>query len=215
MANRCVYFMGEMIWELVNKDDNLNEVLKIKLKKSKIQWQLQNVVSTFNCGCKLNTTALYYQLKNSTFHERMHPTLFYHLNYKFNRRCMLMIYANGKIISNSCKSEHDARRSAKIFCKKLRRCNYNDAKVLDFEIRNMVASADLGKEIDLGRFVLDHNCLYNPEQFCGARLRVTHLNATCLVYHTGKFVITGCNSPTHINDVYNYVYPLLYMYLKK
>lgn len=72
-------------------------------------------------------------------------------------------------------------------------------KDVKFKIENIVASANLGIELDLytlGRKVADIE--YEPEQFPGAILKLKHPKASLLLFKNGKIICTGCRTEKEV-----------------
>ncbi|MEM3369419.1 MAG: hypothetical protein QXE90_01005 [Candidatus Micrarchaeia archaeon] len=73
------------------------------------------------------------------------------------------------------------------------------AKDVKFKIENIVASANLGIELDLyslGRKV--PNIEYEPEQFPGAILKLKEPKSSLLLFKNGKIICTGCKTEKEV-----------------
>ncbi len=84
-----------------------------------------------------------------------------------------------------------------------------------YEITNMVASADLGMDLDL--YVISSkfkNIEYEPEQFPGAIMKFNEPKATILVFKNGKLVIVGCRDRKTIEKAIVKAYKSLKKYAK-
>ncbi len=69
-----------------------------------------------------------------------------------------------------------------------------------FKIVNMVASANLEKELDLYAIARElDNVEYEPEQFPGAILKLKEPKTSLLLFKNGKMICTGARSE---GDVY-------------
>lgn len=89
-------------------------------------------------------------------------------------------------------------------------------KDIDFVITNMVASANLGLELDL--FYIAHNIReieYEPEQFPGAILKFKDPKASLLLFKNGKVVCVGCKDEVSIIKTLDRTVKLLRPYAKK
>ena len=67
----------------------------------------------------------------------------------------------------------------------------------DYAIGNVVVTHDLGKELNLAHLTLTLPMVrteWEPEQFPGLIYRLSGLSAVCLIFSSGKCVITGNNS---------------------
>ncbi|MEM3455040.1 MAG: hypothetical protein QXW80_01690 [Candidatus Micrarchaeia archaeon] len=72
-------------------------------------------------------------------------------------------------------------------------------KDVKFKIENIVASANLGIELDLyslGRKV--PNIEYEPEQFPGAILKLREPKSSLLLFKNGKIICTGCKTEKEV-----------------
>ncbi|MGC8871197.1 MAG: hypothetical protein ACP5PT_08945 [Brevinematia bacterium] len=72
-------------------------------------------------------------------------------------------------------------------------------KDVQFKIENIVASANLGIELDLyslGRKV--PNIEYEPEQFPGAILKLKEPKSSLLLFKNGKIICTGCKTEKEV-----------------
>ncbi len=73
----------------------------------------------------------------------------------------------------------------------------------------MVASGNIGKAILLEQFASKYQSLFTPETFCGLTYGIQHLKVTCLLYHTGKLVLTRAKNEQQLNDAYIHMNKLL------
>ncbi len=70
-----------------------------------------------------------------------------------------------------------------------------------FKIENIVASANLGLEIDLYSIAYKvHDVEYEPEQFPGAILKIKDPKSSLLLFKNGKIICTGCTSEKMVSD---------------
>ncbi|MFW5902724.1 MAG: hypothetical protein ACOCTT_02445 [archaeon] len=66
------------------------------------------------------------------------------------------------------------------------------ADEIEYKIVNLVASADLKKELDLYGIAMEvDNVEYEPEQFPGAILKLKDIGTTLLLFKTGRIICTG------------------------
>ncbi|MBU0586331.1 TATA-box-binding protein [Candidatus Micrarchaeota archaeon] len=89
-------------------------------------------------------------------------------------------------------------------------------KQVDFIITNMVASANLGLELDL--FYIANRIReveYEPEQFPGAILKFKDPKASLLLFKNGKVVCVGCKDEPSIAKTLDRTVKLLKPYSKK
>lgn len=78
-------------------------------------------------------------------------------------------------------------------------------------VQNVVASADLGFEIDLESLGEDLNGVaYDPDQFPGLVYRTQNPKATALLFRSGKVVCTGAQSEGDVHNALENLYAQLH-----
>ena len=63
---------------------------------------------------------------------------------------------------------------------------------------NVVASTRVAEELDLPDIAIQLNCEYEPEQFPGLIYRLDYPRVVCLIFGSGKMVITGARHKDEI-----------------
>lgn len=87
------------------------------------------------------------------------------------------------------------------------------AKV-EYEVVNMVASANLGREVDLYGVAMEvDNVEYEPEQFPGAILKLKKPTASLLLFKNGKMICTGVKNEKQVEEAINKAYELVKEYM--
>ncbi|MEM3296913.1 MAG: hypothetical protein QXZ35_00715 [Candidatus Micrarchaeaceae archaeon] len=84
---------------------------------------------------------------------------------------------------------------------------------LDFKVENIVASADLGIDLDLyaiARASADVD--YEPEQFPGAICKIHEPKAAVLLFKNGKIICTGAKTEAEIRKVIDQVVKIVKNY---
>jgi transcription initiation factor TFIID TATA-box-binding protein len=83
-------------------------------------------------------------------------------------------------------------------------------KKIEFRIENIVASANLGTELDLytlGKKLA--NVEYEPEQFPGAILKLRNPRSSLLLFKNGKIICTGCRTEKEVRKAINQAVAIL------
>lgn len=123
--------------------------------------------------------------------------------YKYPRQCgKVSLFSSGKLISHGCKEYLGAISTLK----RLRDLLISKKQIqfveLTPELKNIVVKVDYGRSIDLTVFSQTPTCSYEPEIFHGAIVRFQDpLEGTCLVFSSGKAIITGISDFSMINAV--------------
>ena len=74
-------------------------------------------------------------------------------------------------------------------------------------IENVVASTDIGIELDLQNVAMDlDGANYDPEQFPGLVYRTTDPKSAALIFRSGKIVCTGASSPDAVHESLDIVF---------
>ena len=71
------------------------------------------------------------------------------------------------------------------------------------EVQNIVASSDLGQEINLNAIAISlglEKVEYEPEQFPGLVYRLDSPKVVVLLFGSGKLVCTGARKPSDVGD---------------
>ncbi|MGC8699463.1 MAG: hypothetical protein ACP5HW_01795 [Candidatus Micrarchaeia archaeon] len=76
----------------------------------------------------------------------------------------------------------------------------------DFKVENIVASADLGIDLDLyGIAKASPDVDYEPEQFPGAICKIRDPKSALLLFKNGKIICTGAKTEADIRRAINQV----------
>ncbi|MFQ5552846.1 MAG: TATA-box-binding protein, partial [Thermoplasmata archaeon] len=73
----------------------------------------------------------------------------------------------------------------------------------DIEVQNIVASSDLGSEINLNAIAISlglERVEYEPEQFPGLVYRLEEPKVVVLLFGSGKLVCTGARKPSDVEE---------------
>ncbi len=90
------------------------------------------------------------------------------------------------------------------------------AKKIDYVITNIVASANLGLELDLFSLAQKIKEIeYEPEQFPGAILKFKDPKASLLLFKNGKVVCVGCKKRSMIEKTIEKTIKMLTPYAKR
>ncbi len=84
----------------------------------------------------------------------------------------------------------------------------------DFKIENIVASADLGVELDLyGIAKASPDVDYEPEQFPGAICKIHEPKTALLLFKNGKIICTGAKTEADIRKAIDQVIKIVKNYI--
>jgi len=126
------------------------------------------------------------------------PDRFPGMTYKIAKpKVCALIFRSGRIVITGAKKIADVEKALKITHESLISKGCPLWKDYEFQIGNVVVTHDLGRELNLAHLTLAlpmARTEWEPEQFPGLIYRLDGLSAVCLVFSSGKCVITGNNS---------------------
>jgi len=115
------------------------------------------------------------------------------------------IFLSGKMISTGAKSVLQSIQQLEHTMDLLINGNFIKREKLDHKVRNIVALMDIRGKLDVSQLSQKlSKIIYEPEQFPGAIYR-TEEGPTCLIFASGKIVIAGARSESHLIKVANSV----------
>ena len=146
-----------------------------------------NIVSTANLKCKLDLKVIALNARNTEYNSKRFSAA---IMRNRNPMATALIFESGKMLWMGARSEENSKRAAKKFAKTIKNLGF-DVSFSEFQIRNIVASADVGFGIKLES--LNHNnsdfWQYEPEIFPGWIYRVLQPKLSVLVFSSGKLVL--------------------------
>lgn len=155
------------------------------------KFEVQNVVVTARIAYSLNLVELNEKLDGAKYEPGKFPAL------RIKRGGVgFLLYSSGNIVCTGSKSPEEAQQHVDDLSKELKKFKV-DTTDTTINVRNIVASADVGKELKLHELAYAiEDSEYNPEAFPGMKLRVG--GAHILIFRTGKAIVPGLKS---IEDV--------------
>ncbi len=122
-----------------------------------------------------------------------HPEQFPGLVYRLKKpKTATLIFNTGKMVCTGGKSVKESTRAVHKIVKNLNEAGITIAAKPEITIQNIVASGDIGVNIDLEKAILIlENSMYEPEQFPGLIYRLRKPKTVVLIFGSGKIVITG------------------------
>ena len=162
---------------------NINE-----LKKT---IKIENVVVSTTIGTRLDLDEVINILEEANYNKKKFPGIVYRT---ISPKMVLLIFRSGKIVCTGTKSFEDARVGLSKTFEKLKTISVDIPMNPDIEIHNIVATADLGRVLNLDAITFGlglENIEYEPEQFPCLVYRVLDPKLVVLLFSSGKVVITG------------------------
>ena len=160
----------------------------------KVQVKIENVVANARIADELDLKYIEENLENAKFTKKRFPGLVYQTR---DPKAAFLIFRSGRVVCTGAKNEEDVRKAIDKLAAELRKLPNIGDKVPphpEFKVQNIVASADLKRELNIGAMVegLGLECMeYEPEVFPGLVYRLEEPKTAILVFSSGRLVITG------------------------
>ena len=158
--------------------------------------KIQNIVASVSLNQKVNLQEIVEKFPQTEYNPSVFPGLVFRLK---KPKTATLIFGTGKMVCTGAKSEKESRRAVGKVVRELRKQGIQITKKPVVIIQNIVASAELGGEIDLESLVYKlKRIMYEPEQFPGAVYRMDELQVVFLVFSAGKLVCVGAKKEEQV-----------------
>ena len=190
---------------------------------------IRNVISTFNLKKRLQKMKLTKELLHSIASAIQPPNNAIYNPDRFNAlitrmrepvRATTLLFPTGKLVCLGATSEQQSNEATLAFVSLLTQAYKSASKgktylkrigAYAFQIRNVVGSATLPFKLDFNVFcrAYPRNAIYEPELFPGLHFRLDSGNLVCILFTTGKLIITGAKSQNEIEKIYKDLFSFL------
>jgi len=176
---------------------------------------ITNMVASTALGLELDLFSLAHKIKEIEYEPEQFPGAI--LKFK-EPKASLLLFKNGKVVCVGCKRRDMIEKT---ITKTLKMLTPYAKKILTkkkpvIEITNIVASAELGLELDLYKIASKvRDVEYEPEQFPGAILKFKKPKASLLLFKNGKVICAGAKTEKEIRIVLIKAKELLMKYAEK
>lgn len=168
---------------------------------------IQNIVASATVTQTIDLVQVTEKFSHAEYNPRVFPGLVFRLK---KPKTATLIFRTGKMVCTGAKSEKEAIQAINKVTKELRNHGIPLADKPMITIQNIVASAELGGEIDLENVVDKlEKVMYEPEQFPGAVFRMEQPKVVFLIFSTGKLVCVGAKKEQNVYDAVNAMQKLL------
>ena len=160
--------------------------------------KVQNIVASTSFADKLDLDVIAQSLEEAEYEPEQFPGLVYRLS---SPKTATLLFRSGKANCTGAKNIEDVKTTINIIAEKLKKLGVEVYKDLGIVIQNIVATADLGGELNLSEVAISlglENVEYEPEQFPGLVYRIKEPRVAMLLFGSGKIVCAGARK---IEDV--------------
>jgi len=166
--------------------------------------KIENIVATVTLDQTLDLNAIARSVPNIEYDPEEFPGLIMRLE---SPRLTALIFNSGKMVVTGAKSTQMLIKGFKKIIRVFVRHGIIIVGKPKIQIQNIVASANLGVEVDLEKAAyLLPNTMYEPEQFPGLIHRMDEPKVVLLIFSSGKMVITGAKSEDDVQKAVNNIY---------
>ena len=167
-------------------------------------------MATAELGCLINLEKLEGECPMAYYNKKSFSGLLIRRLQPFKSHCK--VFYNGKIVVNGGTSEEESLKLAQTYCRVLQNHGYETAELKNFQIVNIVASANFDHRLRLSDAYIklkEHLTpdaaikfiewvQYEPELFCAVSVRMRL--ATCVIFPSGKFNILGAKTKDEVDQ---------------
>ena len=156
-----------------------------------VEIEVQNIVASTSFAEKLDLDVIAQSLEEAEYEPEQFPGLVYRLD---DPKTATLLFRSGAANCTGAKNIADVRKTVVIISEKLKKLGIGVYKDLEIVVQNIVATADLGGELNLNEVAMGlglENVEYEPEQFPGLVYRLKEPRVVLLLFGSGKIVCTG------------------------
>jgi len=171
-----------------------------------MEWICQNIVGTFQLGCKVDLVKLANNTMNCTYDPRRFTAAI--IRYR-TPRVTLLVFSTGKCVATGAKTADDMRQAAGRLCRTLSdRLGVPECHHSTITVQNMVFSSKTPFQLKIDALYeklrssqVFKRCFYDPITFPGIRCKVSADNsASVLIFASGKIICTGVRTHSELLD---------------
>jgi transcription initiation factor TFIID TATA-box-binding protein len=160
--------------------------------------KIENVVASTSLGKELDLKSIALAVDGAEYEPEQFPGLVYRLK---DPKTAALIFRSGKVVCTGGKSLFDVKKAINIVKRSIEQAGVRISKKTPIEVQNIVASSDLGVELNLNAIAISlglEKVEYEPEQFPGLVYRLDEPKVVLLLFGSGKLVCTGARDPKDV-----------------
>src|SRR5881296_2682201 len=161
-------------------------------------FRIENVVASTSLGRELDLKAIALALGGSEYEPEQFPGLIYRIK---EPKTAILLFRSGKVVCTGAKSLENVKTAIDLVAKQIEAAGIPIKKNPEIEVQNIVATSDLGAQIDLNAVAITlglGSVEYEPEQFPGLVYRIDEPKVVLLMFGSGKVVCTGARKPADV-----------------
>lgn len=182
------------------------------MRRTGITPLVQNVVSMFNLGTKLDLKHIALHARNAEYNPKRFAAVIMRIR---EPKTTALIFGSGKVVVTGAADESASKRAAKKFAKIIKKLGF-PARFKEYRIQNIVGSCGVNFPVRLEQMAYDNAAFsaYEPELFPGLIFRMLEPKIVLLIFVSGKIVFTGGKSRNDVYQAFENIYPVMVKYDK-
>ncbi len=156
-----------------------------------VRMGVENLNAMMDLGIRVDIEAFHVSLDEERKHVFKQNSIQYHI---VKPKASVEVFLSGKVIFTGLMTLGDMGASKDIVLEDLAKAGINPPGSPAIKVTNIVASGDLGMNLDLNELLLKLGCgktEYEPEQFPGLICKLDDPQVTVLLFNSGKMICTG------------------------
>jgi transcription initiation factor TFIID TATA-box-binding protein len=167
------------------------------LLKSRGYVNIENVVASASFKQNFDLNSLAKTFPSVKYNPEQFPGLIYKLE---KPKTTALIFNSGEIICTGARSKRQAKIAVTKIVEELKKEGIVITGRPNVQIKNVVASIDLGGRVDLEDLANTlKRAIYEPEQFPGLIYKMDEPKVVMLVFASGKLVCTGAREEEEVD----------------
>jgi transcription initiation factor TFIID TATA-box-binding protein len=168
-----------------------------KLDAAEPAVEIVNVVASATLDQAVNLDAIVQVLPNAEYPSPKFPGVVFRLE---RPETSTLIFSSGKMVCTGGRSVKEAVMAISRVVRELKRKGLIVSGEPQISIENIVASASLGRKVDLEGSTLGlQNAMYEPEQFPGVVYRMEDPEVVFLIFSSGRVVCVGARAEEDVH----------------
>ncbi len=162
----------------------------------KIKVRIENVVASASVDAEIDLDKVAAALPNAEYEPEQFPGLVLRLA---EPKTAILLFSSGKMVCTGAKETKTIKVAVDKALREVRSAGIKIKGPAKITIQNIVASADLGVELNLDKIAFSlENTEFEPEQFPGLVFRIAEPKVVFLLFRSGKIVCTGGKKPADV-----------------
>ncbi len=154
--------------------------------------RIENVVASATLKVDIPLEEVVKNIEGVEYEPEQFPGVVYRMK---SPKTACLIFSSGKLVCTGAKSPKETKEAVANVVSVLKKIGIKVPKDYTVEIQNIVASAKLGRELNLDEIAFElENAEYEPEQFPGLVYRIDEPRVAFLLFSSGKIVCTGAKT---------------------